>query len=164
MTAFWDFMPTAAELAGISSPEGIDGISIVDELVGKPNPKEHEFLFWSGNNAVRTKNWKYINGELYDINNDIKESNNVAAQHPDVIAKMEAIVEQAKKKTTLTWDPHPVAGIRQKHSRISVSARKHQRKKLSIASFRKDAKQKGYELNGRLLPLRSAKKTRIELR
>jgi len=44
--AFWDMMPTLAELAGAHAPEGLDGISIVPELKGKKQP-DHEYLFWT---------------------------------------------------------------------------------------------------------------------
>lgn len=44
--AFWDAMPTFAELAGVSAPKGLDGISIVPELKGEEQP-DHEYLFWT---------------------------------------------------------------------------------------------------------------------
>lgn len=44
--AFWDVMPTFAELAGTKAPEGLDGISIVPELKGEQQP-DHEYLFWT---------------------------------------------------------------------------------------------------------------------
>src|SRR5438132_2375488 len=44
--AFWDFLPTALELAGRESPPGIDGISQVATLLGKGEQKQHDFLYW----------------------------------------------------------------------------------------------------------------------
>ncbi len=44
--AFWDFLPTAAELAGVAGPSGIDGISVAPTLLGKPGQKQHEYLYW----------------------------------------------------------------------------------------------------------------------
>ena len=55
-TAFWDMMPTLCEVAGISAPEGADGISFMPELLGKKQ-EEHPYLYWefpeySGQQAV----------------------------------------------------------------------------------------------------------------
>ena len=43
--AFWDFLPTAAELAGVEPPKGIDGISMLPDILGKKQ-RSHEFLYW----------------------------------------------------------------------------------------------------------------------
>ena len=44
--AFWDFMPTAAELSGGTAAPGIDGVSIVPTLMGKSQP-DHKYLYWT---------------------------------------------------------------------------------------------------------------------
>ena len=104
--AFYDFMPTAAELAGLTPPENIDGISIVPELMGQPQTP-HDYLYWEFHQihygtgfkqAVRMGDWKgyRINVgalELYDLSNDIGETSNVASTHPDIVAQMEAIMQ-----------------------------------------------------------------------
>eukprot|EP00928_Gymnodinium_smaydae_P049917 TRINITY_DN33528_c0_g1_i1.p1 TRINITY_DN33528_c0_g1~~TRINITY_DN33528_c0_g1_i1.p1 ORF type:complete len:506 (+),score=36.65 TRINITY_DN33528_c0_g1_i1:42-1520(+) len=46
--AFWDALPTFAELAGVDAPEGLDGLSIAPELRGEPQ-KEHEYLYFTWN-------------------------------------------------------------------------------------------------------------------
>ncbi|HUW18840.1 MAG TPA: sulfatase-like hydrolase/transferase [Sedimentisphaerales bacterium] len=112
ISAFWDFLPTAVELAGAKAPDKIDGISMVPTLLGKPNKqKKHEYLYWEfhergGKQAVRMGDWKAVrlnvhkdpNGplELYDLTNDIGEKQNVAAEHRDVIAKIEAYLKTAR--------------------------------------------------------------------
>ena len=63
--AFWDLLPTFAELAGIKTSDDIDGISIVPTLLRKSNQKQHEFLYWEfhengGRQAVRFGNWKGV--------------------------------------------------------------------------------------------------------
>jgi len=65
--AFWDVMPTFAELAGVEVPEGLDGISIVPTLTGKGNQPEHEYLYWTwkgangkGGYSMRVGDWKGI--------------------------------------------------------------------------------------------------------
>ena len=82
--AFWDFLPTAAELAGVDPPAGVDGISVVPTLLGRAQ-KTHEFLYWEFfergfQQAVRHGDWKAIRlkqGEplvLYDVKGDPRNS------------------------------------------------------------------------------------------
>ncbi|MCX8037887.1 MAG: arylsulfatase [Candidatus Sumerlaeia bacterium] len=103
--AFWDFLPTAAQIAGVESPVGLDGISMLPAILGKPQ-KSAEYLYWEFHEggfkqAVRMGNWKGVRldpslpVELYDVKKDIAEKNNVAAQHPDVVKKIEDILKTA---------------------------------------------------------------------
>jgi arylsulfatase A-like enzyme len=108
--AFWDFLPTAAELAGAKTPQGLDGISLVPTLLGKGKQKQHAFLYWEFHErgfqqAVRTGDWKAIRKkypgplELYDLKNDVGEKHNVAAAHPDVVARIEKYLKGARTKS-----------------------------------------------------------------
>ena len=99
-SAFWDFLPTACELAGIKPPEDIDGISYLPTLLGKKQTK-HDHLYWQSGTAkvaVRKGRWKAVRVgktgslELYDLSKDIGEKNNVAAVHPEVTATMAKII------------------------------------------------------------------------
>jgi arylsulfatase A-like enzyme len=101
--AFWDFLPTAAELAGAAPPKGLDGISMVPALLGQQQ-RDHEFLYWehpSGgySQAVRHGPWKAIRAswgrplELYHVDKDLGEKNNLAGQHPEIVARMEAFMK-----------------------------------------------------------------------
>ncbi|GMV93120.1 MAG: arylsulfatase [Candidatus Hydrogenedentota bacterium] len=111
--AFWDFLPTAVELAGGEAPDGIDGMSMVQTLrlhgMGgiKPVQKQHEYLYWEFHEGgfkqgVRSGDWKAVrNGkdeplELYDLSTDIGETNNVAEEHPDVIQRIEEYLKVAR--------------------------------------------------------------------
>ncbi|MBX2840941.1 MAG: arylsulfatase [Flammeovirgaceae bacterium] len=109
ISAFWDVLPTLAEIGGATVPEGIDGISFLPTLTKKGQQKEHDFLYWEfheqgGKQAVRMKNWKGVrlgvleNPEapiaLYDLDNDPGEENNIAEQHPDITEKMSEIMAQ----------------------------------------------------------------------
>jgi arylsulfatase A-like enzyme len=44
--AFWDFLPTAAEIASVKVPEKMDGISLLPTLLGRPQTNRHDFLYW----------------------------------------------------------------------------------------------------------------------
>lgn len=105
--AFWDFLPTAAELAGLPVPAATDGISLVPVLLGNPR-KQHEYLYWDYGHgrerfsqAVRKGNWKAVrNGsqnpiELYDLSVDRAETSNVASQHPQLLKEMAELMEEA---------------------------------------------------------------------
>jgi arylsulfatase A-like enzyme len=108
--AFWDFLPTAAELAGADAPRGIDGISIVPALRGRPLPAR-EYLYWEFHEggffqAVRMGNWKGVRNksrsapiELYDLASDIGEKLDVAAAHPDVVRRIAGIMTAARNES-----------------------------------------------------------------
>jgi len=108
LIAFQDMMPTFAELAGISAPAHLDGISILPALLGKTQENKHPYLYWDYGHcrsrydqAVRMGKWKGlkrgVNGltELYDLEQDLGEEVNVAASLPDVVMRIEKIMETA---------------------------------------------------------------------
>ncbi len=105
---FGDLMATAAELAGVEVPEGLDSISFLPTLLGKPDKqKQHRYLYWEfyergSAQAVRAGRWKAVRKpmltgktELYDLSTDLGEQHDVADQHPDIVAKMEALMAEA---------------------------------------------------------------------
>jgi arylsulfatase A-like enzyme len=104
--AFWDFPPTAAELAGVSAPANIDGISVLPALLGREQ-KGHEYLYWEFHErgftqAVRLGNWKGVRFgtdrpiELYNLESDVSEKNNVADKHPDIVARIATVLKTAR--------------------------------------------------------------------
>jgi arylsulfatase A-like enzyme len=104
--AFWDFLPTAAELAGAAAPRGIDGISIVPALLGKQQ-KQHDHLYWEFHErgfhqAIRMGNWKGIRKgrkqplEIYDLSKDLAERENVAAANPQIAARIEKLMASSR--------------------------------------------------------------------
>ena len=110
ISAFWDFLPTCCELAGIEKPEGIDGISMLPTLLGKPGQAEHEYMYWEFHEqgkrqAVRWGDWKGVRQnvakdpdgpiELYNLKDDIGEKKNVAAGNPEIVKKIEAYMKAA---------------------------------------------------------------------
>ena len=104
--AFWDWLPTACELAGITPPTGLDGLSFAPTLLGKlDQQKIHPYLFWKYGSkiAIRKKEWKVVRNspnkrlELYNLKNDIGETKNLSAQYPDKISELEKLIEEAVK-------------------------------------------------------------------
>ena len=106
--AFWDFLPTAAEIAGVQLPAGMktDGLSLVKMLKGGPAP-EREYFYWELHEgpfiqAVRMGEWKAVrNGpgkplELYNLASDEAEKTDVASKNPEIVAKAEKILQAAR--------------------------------------------------------------------
>jgi arylsulfatase A-like enzyme len=119
--AFCDFLPTLAEIAGTRAPDGLDGISMLPTILGGKaaghEQATREFLYWEHETfdrqtsalradamiqAVRTGNWKAVRTkpgaplELYDLGRDVGETSDVAAAHPDVIARIETYLKTAR--------------------------------------------------------------------
>jgi len=106
-------MPTICDIANTTSPKNIDGLSFFSELLEKEQ-KSHEFLYWefpsyNGQQAVRLGNWKGIRKnifdgnldiELYNLNNDLLEKNNVHADHPEIVSKIVKIMDQEHEPST----------------------------------------------------------------
>ncbi|HHK42308.1 MAG TPA: N-acetylgalactosamine-6-sulfatase, partial [Planctomycetaceae bacterium] len=105
---FGDFMATAAELAGVPAPKPNDSISFVPTLIGKPDrQKKHAYLYWEfyeqgSKQAVRAGKWKAIRKpmfqgrtELYDLEADLGETRNLASQHPDIVRRLEKLMDEA---------------------------------------------------------------------
>jgi arylsulfatase A-like enzyme len=101
-----DFFATAAELSGQSLPTGLDSVSLLPALTGQVQPT-HAYLYWEfyengSAQAVRFGNWKAIRQPmfdgpiaLYDLTSDLRESRDVAREHPDLVAQAEANMNQA---------------------------------------------------------------------
>jgi arylsulfatase A-like enzyme len=105
--AFWDFLPTAAELAGVKAPEKIDGLSFLPTLLGQPQTNRHDFLYWEFHErgfqqASRMGEWKALRPqageplELYNLKSDLGEKHNVAEQNPKIVAKFDDFFKSAR--------------------------------------------------------------------
>jgi arylsulfatase len=117
--AFWDFLPTCCQLLGVDAPTDIDGISILPTLLGKPDKqKKHEYMYWElrGRQGVRMGRWKAVRTnpnqkiQLYDLNKDIGEQNDVADANPKITAKMAEIMRTGRTDSDVFPMPKPEKG------------------------------------------------------
>ena len=108
--AFWDFLPTAAAIAGAQPPQKIDGISMLPTLLGQRQTNQHALLYWEFHEhgfqqAARMGDWKAVRPrageklELYNLKTDISEKENVAEKNPELVAKMEAYLKSARTES-----------------------------------------------------------------
>jgi arylsulfatase A len=113
-SAHYDVMETFAELTETKTSKETDGVSFLPTLLSKPRRQQkHDYLFWDfagygGQLAVRMGKWKGIKQklrknpdaplELYDLENDVAEKNNVAGKYPEIEKKIETIMLQARTK------------------------------------------------------------------
>ena len=113
LTALWDLLPTLSRVARTAPPRQIDGLSMLTSWIGLQQKERHDFLYWEfheggSKQAARSGNWKVIRPapgkalELYDLGTDVAESRNIAAQHPQVIARFENFLRTARTRS-LNW-------------------------------------------------------------
>ncbi|WPJ98228.1 arylsulfatase [Coraliomargarita algicola] len=116
LSAFWDIVPTMADLIGQPIPEQTDGISIVPTLLGKGEQPQHKYIYHEfimgdakpyHSRSLRYGDWKVVqtskskNGgglksiELYNLKDDIGETKNLAKQYPEIVTKMEGFMDDA---------------------------------------------------------------------
>jgi len=104
-------LPTLAEVAGVKPPANIDGVSMMNALLGGKQ-RNHEFLYWEFHErgffqAVRMGDWKAVRKaldsplELYDLKNDLGEQNDAAVKHPEVVKKIEDYLKTARTESEL---------------------------------------------------------------
>ncbi|OYX15810.1 MAG: arylsulfatase, partial [Algoriphagus sp. 32-45-6] len=116
VSAFWDWLPTFADILGKKVPDAIDRISFLPALLGKPDQPRHDHLYWEfhelgGRQAVRQGNWKLVKYqvkdpskttlELFDLASDPGESKNLSEMNPEKVAELEELIRQAHR-------PNPV--------------------------------------------------------
>jgi arylsulfatase A len=114
ISAFWDIMPTLAELATTQVTTPTDGISFLPTLLDKGNQKQHSYLYWEfhelgGRQAIRNGNWKLIkynvnkNGiyQLYNLENDPSETNDLASKMPEKVAELSTILESSRTESEI---------------------------------------------------------------
>jgi arylsulfatase A-like enzyme len=116
VTGFEDWLPTLAELAGAKDKTPpTDGISFASTLLGEKQPEREllyrEFHGYGGQQSLRMGDWKLLrmnlmgggkgkakadvlSEELYNIATDPAETKNLAAENPEIVAKMKKIMSE----------------------------------------------------------------------
>jgi arylsulfatase A-like enzyme len=117
--ANWDMWATFAELTGTALKDATDGLSIVPTLLGRSGQRRHDALYWEyhsngSSQAVRLGNWKGVRTnilkdpraaiELYDLARDRNETRNVAAEHPEVVRRIEMVMRQRTRSSIERWN------------------------------------------------------------
>ena len=116
VSGFQDVLPTVLELAGGSWQGEIDGISLAPTLLGRGEQAEHDYLYWEygGQQAIRMGPWKGVRPrlgkgekalELYHLERDPAESRDLAAEHPEIVERLEEALLAAR--TTSVAFPIP---------------------------------------------------------
>ena len=104
---YMDVLPTVAAATGARLPAGKEyhGKNLLPVVTGKPEKPLHEWLFWDGDEkkrAVRNGRWKLVDNagrvELFDLEADLSEKNDLAARNPEVVRRMQAALEDWSKQ------------------------------------------------------------------
>jgi arylsulfatase A-like enzyme len=91
-----DILPTAVDAAGGGTVRGIDGVSLLSPMTGGRG-QPHDSLFWrhAGDLALRRGRWKLYRSrrpnaafELYDLEQDIGETTDLAARRADIVNEL----------------------------------------------------------------------------
>jgi arylsulfatase A len=128
--AFWDLMPTCADVARASTPRDLDGLSLAPTLLQRGQQLRHEYLYWEyhsqgDSQTVRMDDWKAVRNhvrnhfadapiELYNLSSDTGEQHDVAAEHPEIVARVKQImtVTGRSESENPKWNFKPVAAAR----------------------------------------------------
>ena len=115
--AFWDFLPTAAEIVEAPVPSGLDGISIVPALKGGQLPYDRAF-YWEFHEqgkrvGLRQGDWKLVRllqdnkTELYNLREDLGETRDLATEHPERVQAMLAVMRESHSE----HPEYPLQGV-----------------------------------------------------
>jgi arylsulfatase A len=108
---FYDFLPTMAELTGQKPPAAIDGVSILPAIL-EGKAIEHPPLYFEFHEggfvqAARIGDWKAVRHgakqpiELYDLESDLAEARDVAAERAEVVQQFEDFLRSARTESKL---------------------------------------------------------------
>ncbi len=114
ISVFYDVLPTLCDIAGIEPYAETDGLSFLPAMLGQEQA-EADYLFWEfpeyqGQQAVRMGPWKALRQnikkgnmeiQLFNLDDDLLEQNNVAADHPEILEKMRKIMVDEHQQSEL---------------------------------------------------------------
>lgn len=120
LSGFQDLLPTVAELSGAKITAETDGISFLPTLLGKSGQQQHSHLYWAfdeqgGKLSAEKWPWKLIHLNtgaapknakakakpkpleklLYNLETDIGEEKNLAAEKPEIVAELEKLMQSS---------------------------------------------------------------------
>ncbi|MCZ6635304.1 MAG: hypothetical protein O7G87_18035, partial [bacterium] len=112
-----DVFPTLCGLAGLDVPAGLDGSDFSRAILGRPDAPtqeyaymtmHHTFVLWPGWRGVRTERYNYARLEsapwvLFDLENDPYEEHNLVGENPNLVADMEALLQEAMAANGDSW-------------------------------------------------------------
>lgn len=114
ISAFWDFLPTMAELLEDNTVIATDGISYLPTLTGRGRQVEHDCLYWEfhevgGRQAVRQGEWKAVRYnvskggriQLYNLKEDIGETRNLAVDYPEKVKMFDSLMRVSRTESDL---------------------------------------------------------------
>ncbi len=118
VSAFWDVLPTIAEITGATVPDGVDGASFLPTLRGTAqnagSPLYWEYHAFGGMQAVRMGDWKGVRLEirrqddspvlLFDLNTDESERLDVASDNPEIVAMIREIMDARRPSEIDDWN------------------------------------------------------------
>lgn len=128
VSAFWDVLPTLADLTNVPTPKKVDGVSFLPTLLDQGKQKQHDSLYWefhhwngSHSQAVRIRDdkngdWKAVRLfnkknrenppiELYNLDKDPSETTNLAAQYPELVKKAKKLMKKSRKRSFMdSWN------------------------------------------------------------
>ena len=109
-----DVLPTSCAVAGVKSPEGVEGVNLIPHLSSEKSEHPHEMLAWrfGPQKAIRKGSHKLVIArdmkekknsawQLYDLSTDIGEQNDLAASKPELVAELKAAWEAWNAKNIL---------------------------------------------------------------
>lgn len=114
ISAFWDFLPTMADIVNAETPDNLDGISYLPTLKGIGSQMEHDYLYWefhenNGRQAIRKGDWKAVRYnvhndgkiELYNLEDDMSEKYNLAEKYPEMVAEFDSLMKVSRTESDL---------------------------------------------------------------
>ena len=120
ISAFWDILPTLAEIVSAKVSSNLNGISFMPTLLGKQKQQDqHDYLYWEfterkGRKAVRQNQWKLVlydlktdqpkPPELYNLSVDPSEQQNLAVSHPEVVERLMTFMENRSAAEIERWN------------------------------------------------------------
>lgn len=124
--AFWDFLPTAAEIAGVSESAipRTDGVSFMPTLLGQSDEqRSHDYLYWefNQNQAIRTGDWfahRKSGGqvELYDLLTDPQQRDDLAARQQKLVRRIAKWIDESHTPSDV-W-PSPGESMKEFQNRL----------------------------------------------